>query len=1123
MSLQTQPAKKGFYAKPLTVACMVAIGTNSVAGYAETGAQAQSASSERVKVSSYLYNYYWDLINRRYYNPAPTPAPAPTPIPAPVRPAPAPVAPMPTPAPTPAPVESTVSGRYVAPVASSEVKRNNYTRQVQSHLKRSQPAPSAGTRTGYSVMDTSNNSDLTSKFYGATEDGYAQRLDNLKNTIDTRRAKVGVIDTGINRFNRDMVGANVHDTQVKCVSAGRSSCYGPHTDSGIVETSTTSASGDHGNQMAAVIAGNNGMTNAKIYGSDSIDRGSNGGNQFLMMRKLNQDHGVKIFNNSWGSDNSDRWFYDAQRLNYDPNTGNIYPNRYRTSITNAEVTLPVIHDLIMNRDALIIKATGNEGLNDAHDENLAPLMNSEFKKGFITVSSPREDFNQANDCGRTAEWCVSATSSTENYANNGRLSNYKGTSPATARVAGTAVLVQSAYPWMKNENISQTILGTAKDFSEITANSPNGYKGLRRVSRLPSGYYGRYYTDNRGNLYIPGDTPWENRQIIANHNGKNITWQDGWGLLDPEAAAKGYGGFYWDNVELDTQGTPLSVFYNDLKGDKGFTKKGAGKLVFTGNNSYKGNSIIEGGSLEINGNNGGSTMVVKGGELTGHGSVANVHQTGGWVNNEGNLRIRGNYNINTNRGADAGLKAQFGNMITVDGKARLGGTLNLTGETKDGIISQSGSRSTVLRAKQGLENRFDSHRSSNPLFEVTKVEYTPEVDRNGRVVGNSRVNNDVQVTARRLSAGNVVYGIGMNNSGSRVAQNLDKVLNDLDEKQAVQGSLTSDEKRFANQVFSSFENMSADYGNNTASPMLSVVSTNQELYKLDPTFYADSALNVVEDSAVHATDFGKRLKDGRNVWGSVSHHDYDVDMAHATSERKGNTYTVGASTQTANDVSVGAQLDVSDLDLKESVYGISNKTQTDSIGLTVGASKNVGDAYVSGWVKGAKVETKANRAEMTDDIKYDGKLYGVGIQVGKNIDTASGVSVQPYAFANHQKYKNDGDINDGMNIITDISAKQTQVGVGTDVAFQATPALQLTAGVQVAHAVSRDTSLDTRYVGTATDVQYGTWDTDKTKWSAKVGANYNVTPNSQVGLNYSYTGSGDSDASQVGVSFTSKF
>lgn len=125
---------------------------------------------------------------------------------------------------------------------------------------------------------------------------------------------------------------------------------------------------------------------------------------------------------------------------------------------------------------------------------------------------------------------------------------------------------------MKNENISQTILGTTKDFAEIAANSPNGYQGLRKVSRLLSGYYGEYYDDGY-NYYIPGNVGWENRRVIKNHNGKNITWQDGWGLLDPEVAAKGYGGFYWDNVELDTKGTPLSVFYNDLKGDKGFTKK----------------------------------------------------------------------------------------------------------------------------------------------------------------------------------------------------------------------------------------------------------------------------------------------------------------------------------------------------------------------------------------------------------------------------------------------------------------------------------------------------------------------------------------------------------------------
>lgn len=66
---------------------------------------------------------------------------------------------------------------------------------------------------------------------------------------------------------------------------------------------------------------------------------------------------------------------------------------------------------------------------------------------------------------------------------------------------------------MKNENISQTILGTTKDFAEIAANSPNGYQGLRKVSRLLSGYYGEYYDDGY-NYYIPGNVGWENRRVI---------------------------------------------------------------------------------------------------------------------------------------------------------------------------------------------------------------------------------------------------------------------------------------------------------------------------------------------------------------------------------------------------------------------------------------------------------------------------------------------------------------------------------------------------------------------------------------------------------------------------------
>ncbi|MFB2587724.1 S8 family serine peptidase [Acinetobacter sp. c1-l78] len=1169
-------SQKRFALSPVAVACLLVVSAHSYANTADEGYTAnntQAAATTTTTRYTYTgsfnrwYSYYFndyrnrpDRIGGGYRAPnrpapvAPAPvAPKPTPVaPAPVAPkptpvAPAPVAPKPTPvapvapapvAPTPAPVvpvapkptpvapapvAPVTNANYVAPV--SQVTAPNYDRRVDPSLVayNQQRPSSANTRTGYSVMDSVNNTNLTEKFFGTSEQGYADRLATLKNTIDTRQSKVGVIDTGVDRNNRDMIGANVNGTQIKCVSLGRNDCYLPNNDAGIVETPTTIASGDHGTQMAAVIAGNNGMTNARIYASDSIDRGSNGGNQFLMMRKLNETNGVKIFNNSWGSNNTDGWYREAQQLDYDRNTGAVSSRTNSYSLSNAQITLPVIHDLILNRDALILKATGNESKNDAYDENLAPLLNPNFKKGFITVSSPREDFSGANLCGRTATWCVSATSTTQNYANNGSLKTYQGTSPATARVSGTAVLVQAAYPWMKNENISQTILGTAKDFSEIAAESPR-YKGLMRVASVPRGYYGPTYRDNEGNIYIPGEMDWQARRVVENHNGKNITWESGWGLLDPESASKGYGGFYWDDVVLDTKGTPVSVFYNNLKGEKGFTKEGEGKLVFVGNNSYTGDSIVNRGTMEINGKNGPSRFVVKGGELTGTGTVGSITQTGGWVNNEGNLSVNGDYVVNVpQNNQDAGLKVQFGNLLAVNGKAKLGGTLNLTGETRDGIISAQGSRSTVLRAKGGIENRFERYGSSNPLFEVVNVEYTPEVDSNGRTVGTSRTNSDVQVTARRKSAGAVARTVSLNDSGSRVASNLDRVLNDLDKKQTTT-ALSSEEKKLANDVFASFGNMADSSANYT----LDTVVANQELFKFDPTIYANTAANNLEESAKQTTSFARQLANvsAPVVWGGVTHQAYDYKLNHADSSRSTNNLTVGLGSKLDSDISVAAQLDAAKADVNDTVYGVSNKTESTLVGVTAGVSKAIGDANIAGWLKAGTASTKSTRTGgNTNKGDFSGRVFGVGAHVDQTFMVHPQLSVKPFGFVSHQTYSAKAGFDDGVNVIDKLTASDTQVGVGADVNYQVAPNWDVYGGMKVSQSLNQDAKLETRLkskLDTKLDA-YDNWNTGKSKWSASVGSAYKFTPNSQIGVNYEYTGGKNTSASRVSASLTTKF
>lgn len=1009
------------------------------------------------------------------------------------------------------------STNYVTPI---NTQAPNYHRGIDKNLEVSQPKASTGTITGYSSMDEQSTSKLTQAFYHADQDDYANRLRTLKNSIDTRNMRVGVIDSGVNRNNKDMIGANVHNTQIYCLTKEDDNCYLPHNDSAIGEMQTDSAFTHHGSHMASIIAGNNGMTNAQIYSSASVGEKSNGGNQFLMMQQLNKKHNIKIFNNSWGSDNSDAWYTDAQNSDYNRHTGEITYGRNDGKVTNAEVSLAALHDLILNRDALVIKATGNERLRDAHDENLAPLINGDFKKGFITVSSPREDFNSANFCGRTAEWCLAATSSSSNYNNDNSIASYQGTSPATARVTGTAVLVKAAYPWMKNENLVHTILGTAKDFHTDISTT---YQALKRVPRLPKGYRGKHSKDSHGNFYIYADRDFQNREIINNHNGKNITLESGWGLLDPETATKGYGGFYWDDIVLDTAGTPVSVFYNDLKGEKGFTKRGAGKLVFAGNNSYRGDSIIEGGTLEVNGNNGQSIIRLNGGELTGHGTVGTVIQTGGSLNNEGNLTIDNDFSANNN----SEFKAKFGNMLTINGSAALDGTISLTGEARDGIISQNGSRSTVLRAKNGIRGQYTNQRSNNPLFEITKVEYTPTADTNGNT--HSGANTDVQVTARRLPADYVVRSISMMDSGARVASNLDKVLDTLDKKQETT-ALSTEEKAFANQVFSKFESMTIDKGINTTKsdvePVLSEINTNQELYKLDPSVYANTAANTIDVSSTNATDLAKKLGnlEDNAIWGGATHQAYDYKLNHSTSHRKTNGINLGGGAKLDAGLTVGAQLETGELSLADSVYEVNNKTKTKMTGVTLGVSKSIADkAQLTGWVQGATTTTESTRHGQVKSGEFNGKVFGTGVQVDGKVKVGEQLEIKPYAFIGHQNYKSNDKYNDGMNTINKLTAKQIQVGVGADVAMQIAPNWEVYSGVQATNTVKKDVKLNTYYTGTDTDVEFESWDTGKNQVKATIGTNYNITPNTQIGINYNHTNGKHNDVSSVGLNFTSKF
>ena len=1012
-------------------------------------------------------------------------------------------------------VAVTEARAYITPTADAVVKNNKPTYERQANIV--QPTAKEGTITGYSNMDEqkigNKNQTVSNKteiFYGLSQQQYAKKLHELKSSIDTTGLNVGVIDSGIYPKNPDLDGAKLSGTiLVDCSDSSHCTNHLPYAQYKPVNS--------HGSKMAAIIAGNNGMTNATIHAYTDGDK-SNEGDEFTAMLQLNKTHGVQIFNNSWGytpnaNESDNQWLNTAIKHTPDGDTKNSTHPQVRA-----------IHELIVNKDALLIHAAGNETKETTYGERLAPELNPIFKKGFLAVSSPREDFAHANYCGQAATWCLAAPSTSYSHNNEGKLEFYKGTSPATARVTGTALLVKGAYPWMKNENLVQTLLSTAQDFDDIKEGSAT-YLSLVPVKESEINDKQPIYetTDDKGNKIIlqKAETPWQERNAIDNIGGKNITLQTGWGLLDTVAATQGYGGFYWDNVVLDVTGKDtVSVFSNNIKGKYGFTKAGDGKLVLTGDNRYQGETIIQNGILEINGNNGNSVINVTGGELTGYGTTGSIKQTGGAVNNEGNLSIHGSYTMNNN----STFKAKFGNLLTVTEKATLDGTLDLYDEIQDGLIKETGSKTTVLRAGE-LSGKFDKVKSSNALFSIIKTEeYSGRVGTDGKTTPNATTKTDVVVSAKRNKLTNMGSGSNASIGRRMVEQNIDKVLSELDTKDDA-GTLTTNEKAFA-IGFANKMSMATNKSllNTSGTPAVIGDRYNEALFALDPAFYANNAIHAIEQSSTQATNFAKNMANAPNgVWLKSIYQTYELDLPSSQSERKTRNQSIGVA-KTDERVGLGLQLDLGHLELDEKNGSTNHNIKTDLTALTVGMSGTLGNntkgtLWAKAGVLGSDAKNNTNAKQ-----KYDGQLYAGGIHLGTSHALSPSTSIKPYIGVSYHQYQHDNaNFNDGVVMVKDIDATRWQGTIGVDTHHQISPQWQIQAGLQYDNAFKQDATVTSAYLGTNTDVVFDAWETGKDKIQASLGTSYQIDPKNRLSLDYDYFKSEKSDGDRVQLTLNSRF
>ena len=165
-------------------------------------------------------------------------------------------------------------------------------------------------------------------------------------------------------------------------------------------------------------------------------------------------------------------------------------------------------------------------------------------------------------------------------------------------------------------------------------------------------------------------------------------------------------------VILDSNGftSTLSGVYS---GSGGVSKIGAGAIVLTNTNTYGGDTIINAGSLIVDGSiASSSTTVNPNGLLGGVGTIGGNVISSGIVSpgdSPGTLTINGNYSqnsIGTLRIEVAGLAAGQHDLLSVGGSATLNGTLQVL--RLNNFTPMNGDRVTIINDAGGHSGTFSA-------------------------------------------------------------------------------------------------------------------------------------------------------------------------------------------------------------------------------------------------------------------------------------------------------------------------------------------------------------------------------------------------------------------------------
>jgi len=340
---------------------------------------------------------------------------------------------------------------------------------------------------------------------------------------------------------------------------------------------------------------------------------------------------------------------------------------------------------LITSNALLIQGTGDAGQFEPDNLLHLPRYDARYVGHLIAATAVDLDANgniissvSANRCGAAARWCLAAPGTvrvpsidgTPNPAlddNTAMLA--QGSEVAAAIITGTAAMVLEAYPWMSASNVQQTLLTTATDLGQ---------------------------------------------------RGVDSTY--GWGLVNAAKAINGPSQFLKtqssERFIADIQSGESRPFYNDISGDGGLWKRGSGSLTLAGNNTYRGDTFVDEGTLRVTGTLRSDVEVAPGATFATAGN-------GVWIDGDYEAYSEREWNRehrNQPRTGMATTAIQLGAPLHVTEDAEIDGSRLLLLPPADGYTVNA--TETLITTGEGIDGRFAEVNTSQGFFWAVQLNYT---------------------------------------------------------------------------------------------------------------------------------------------------------------------------------------------------------------------------------------------------------------------------------------------------------------------------------------------------------------------------------------------------------------